>query len=271
MRRARVTAVTMARGNGKSAFAALIARSFLEGGPNHAPGREVLVVAQKHELARQIVRDVTAWTGPDFRVADNHREAHVIDRTGARVRAIGARPGGLHGMRCDLIIADELSQWDQADRMWAALVTTLGKRPGGRLLAVGTRPAEGVAHVFADLLAGEADAVLEFGPTPGQRKREAWGQRRTWRSANPSLDALPTLERTLRREWGQAVRSPVALARFQALRLNMGGDGSEADALLLAVPDWRRCECDADALPARDGPLGACAAETRPARDEVLA
>ena len=241
-----VIAATCARGNGKTAVSSLIARAFLPGGPLHAPGREVLVVSASHPQARLVIEDMEAWRGDGWLVANSPQIARV-KAGGATVRAVAANPRTLHGARPDIVIAAELAQWQQPDRMYAALRTSLGKRPGSRLLAVGTRPVAGSDHVFDKLLAGGADVSLVYAARPNDPP----GHRRTWKRANPSLDVLPSLEAAIRREWKEAQGDDQALARFQSLRLNLGvSDVSES--VLIDREAWERCE--ADTLPDRRGP-----------------
>lgn len=244
-----VIAATCARGNGKTAVAALIARAFLPGGPLFASGVEVAVVSATHAQARLVVEDLEAWREPGWLVANSHQMARV-KAGGALVRCIAARPQSLHGLRPVLVIADEIAQWQQADRMYAALRTGLGKRPGSRLLAIGTRPEAGSGHVFDKLLRGGADVSLVYAATAEDEKAGRLGWRRTWRKANPSLDVLPSLEEAIRAEWREARGDDQAMARFKALRLNMGTPDT-AESLLIDLAAWQRCEVDA--LPPAEG------------------
>ena len=70
-----------------------------------------------------------------------------------------------------LVIADEPAQWPPgtSDRMIAALRTSLGKIDGGRLIALGTRPADS-EHWFEKMLSGGADFALNYA---GARHRPA--------------------------------------------------------------------------------------------------
>lgn len=245
-----VIAATCARGNGKTAVASLIARAFLPGGPLYASGVEVAVVSATHAQARLIVEDIEAWRGKGWHVANSPQMARV-KAGGALVRCIAARPQSLHGLRPVLVIADELAQWQQPDRMYAALRTSLGKRPGSRLLAIGTRPEAGSGHVFDKLLTGGADVSLSYAATEADAKAGRLGWRRTWRKANPSLDVLPSLEEAIRAEWREARADDQAMARFKALRLNMG-TADTAESLVIDPNTWRRCEADT-LPPATDG------------------
>ena len=253
-----IIAVTMGRANGKTAVSGLIARAFLPGGPLYRPGRQVLVVSATHQQARILIEDASSWRpgpknmeqlvkmGYPWTVANSKQTARV--KAGrAEVRAVAARPKSLHGVRPDLIICDEIAQWQQAEAMYAALRTSLGKRKGTKLLAVGTRPVAGTGHVFDRLLEdGSADLVLKYAATEEDAKAGRLGWRRTWVKANPSLPALPSLEETLRREWQEAKGDEQALQQFKALRLNMGLS-EVASLMLLDAGVWERHMGDAPA------------------------
>ena len=96
------------------------------------------------------------------------------------------------------------------------------------------------------MLDGGADFAMSF----QARKDDPPFQRRTWKRANPSLDAFPDLEKAIRREAGQARRDPSLLPQFEALHLNLGVSDTQQSTLLDSTT-WERCE----ALPtaARDG------------------
>ena len=242
-------AASCGRANGKTALGALIARAFLPGGPMYAKGRRVLIVSVSHARAREVIDDLETWREDGWMVSNNHQTARV-KAGGASVRAMAANPKTAHGARPDLLICDELAQWQQADRLYAALRTGLGKRPGSRLLAVGTRPEAGSGHVFDRLLSAGADVALTYAATPADEKAGRLGWRRTWKRANPSLDVLPSLEVALRAEWREAQDDDQAMARFKSLRLNMGTPDT-AESLLISPAAWARCETDT--LPPADG------------------
>ena len=157
--------------------------------------------------------------------------------TGARVRCIGSDPGNAHGLRPALVLADEPAQWPPATaaRMIAALRTGLGKQPGSRLIALGTRPADEL-HWFARLLESAPYAQVH-----AARPEDPPFRLRTWRRANPSLDHLPSLLAQLRTEADDARRDPDALASFKALRLNQG-TADVARSTLLDSERWTEAE-----------------------------
>ena len=129
--------------------------------------------------------------------------------------------------------------------MLAAIRTGLGKVPGSKLIALGTRPADEL-HWFARLLVAAPYAQVHAAPADAPPFRV-----RTWRRANPSLDHLPSLRAQLTEEAKLARTDPDALASFRALRLNQGTPDTES-AVLLDAEAWRRA-----------GRLGAPEAEPR--------
>ena len=120
--------------------------------------------------------------------------------------------------------------------MRSALRTALGKIPGSRLVALGTRSKD-PAHWFERLLHGGADySQLHAAPDKAPPF-----QRRTWLRANPSLPIMPALEKEIRAEAADAKRDPVELASFRAKRLNQGVS-EVLEAVLLEAGHWEACE-----------------------------
>ncbi len=240
-------ALSLARGNGKSALCAAIGAAVLDG-PLRVEGAEVILVASSFAQAGIMFRDALAYLGPQVgdRAKWRKRDTTGVAEleylpTRTRLKAIGSDPRRMHGLRPLLVLADEPAQWPPttSERALAALRTGLGKFPGSRLIALGTRP-ETEDHWFARMLA-EPDAV-----TFAARPDDPPFQRRTWRRANPSLDAFPWLEDRLRIEAKEAKRDPVALAAFCALRLNQGV-ADTVESVLLEAGVWRAAVGEAGA------------------------
>ena len=259
-------ALSVARGNGKTALLSGIAAATLNG-PLAVPRGETVIVASSFEQARIAFEHVIAFMGATlddkdrWRVWDTAQQARVEDRkTGARVRCIGSDPRRAHGLAPVLVLADEPAQWPDTtgERMVAALRTAAGKQPHSRFVALGTRPAD-PEHWFSKMLAGGADYAQTHAAGDDDRKFQA----RTWRKANPSMKHLPDLEIAIRTEAKQAKQDPALLAAFDALRLNLGTMDVEA-ALLIDAGLWSACEGEAPA----DGPcmwgidLGTSAAQS---------
>ena len=246
-------ALSIARGNGKTALLSGIACATLDG-PLAVSRGETVIVASSFEQARIAFEHVTAFMGDKLRdrstwkVWDTAQQARIEHReTGARVRCIGSDPRRAHGLAPVLVLADEPAQWPEntGERMVAALRTAAGKQPHSRFVALGTRPAD-AEHWFSKMLAGGCDFAQSHAARPDDPKF----QRRTWAKANPSLAYMPDLEAALRTEAREARRDPSLLAAFEALRLNLGTADTEV-AVLLEAALWASIEGEA----AHSGPL----------------
>lgn len=246
-------ALSLARGNGKSALCAAIACAVVDpAGPLHRRRAEVVCVAASFKQARIVFEDVREFLAGRYdldarrtwRKQDSANSAELEHKpSGARVRCIGSDPANAHGLRPLLVLADEPAEWPPGTsrRMLSALRTGLGKMPRSKLIALGTRPAS-AHHWFAQLL-----DTAPYAQCHAARPDDPPFWRRTWKRANPSLDHLPSLEEELRIEAVNARRDPDSRSEFNSRRLNLGtADTAEswlvdperwADALALATPE----------------------------------
>ena len=237
--------LSIARGNGKSCFLSAVASAVVDPlGPLHGRRREVVVCAASFSQGRIIFEDCLAFLGArydlgdrsEWRRQDSANLATLEYRpSGARVKCIGSDPGNAHGLRPALALLDEPAQWEpgKRDRMYAAIRTSLGKVPGSKLVALGTRPAD-EEHFFSRLLATAPYAQVHAAPLTAP---PFWA--RTLRRANPSYDHLPSLRAQLAEEAVDARRDPDALASWRALRLNQG-TSDVARSVLLDAEAWKR-------------------------------
>ena len=178
-------------------------------------------------LQPTIAADPERW-----RVLRSEQVAVIEDRhNGAQLRAREATPGTLHGAAPSLIVADEPAQWapTRSARTYSALRSRLGKIPGARLLAIGTR-SDDPGHWFSGLLR-----------RPASRSRRCriadYRDRDEWHRANPSLDHMPALLAVYEREAREAEADPSLLPAFRALRLNLGTTDTATERLV-ALADW---------------------------------
>ena len=238
-------ALSISRGNGKSTLVAAIACAVVDG-PLRQPRAEVVCVASSFAQGKIIFEHCLAFLDAaghklddraTWRVLDSGNTATIEHRpTGARVRCIGSDPKRAHGLAPLLVLADEPAQWEASkrDAMRAALSTAMGKIPGSRLIALGTRPAD-EEHWFSKMLAGGCD----YAQSHHARDDDPPFRRSTWVKANPSLSIMPDLLKRIRREAEDAKRDPSMLAAFKALRLNQGTD-DVVRSTLIAASTWKR-------------------------------
>ena len=243
-------AFSAGRGQGKSGLVAGIATACVDpSAPLHSKRGEIVCTAASFSQAKsaifeEVLEFLKMKHGPDlpartWRIQDSQNMALVEHRpTGARVRCTGSKPKTLHGLKPKLWLWDEPAQAEtsQIDSLYAAIKTGLGKVPGSRLIALGTRPAFD-DHPFAKLLSGGAQYSQVHAAEPNDKPFLV----STWRKANPSWDLFPTLRERIRLEAADARRDPSALASFKALRLNMGLDDT-VKAMLLDAGVWQSIE-----------------------------
>ena len=245
------------RGSGKTGLASALALDAIRpAGVLHAPGFETILIAASFQGARLafeavlVSLDLLGET-EDYRIRDQQNLADIQHRrTGARLRVLGSDNKKSHGLRPNLVLADEPSMWGPSGELLAsALRTALGKRRGAKAVFFGTRPNDS-EHFFARLLT-ESDPSV-FAQTHTAAPNDPPFQKRTWLKANPGLDfGLPNVD-VLRAEARLAKRDPAELATFRALRLNMGTSEVET-AHLISAEAW--AEVETAHLPPPSGPM----------------
>ena len=251
------SAVSCGRGNGKSGLVAALALCYLDG-PLKVDRGEVVVVASSYGQGRAAIGEQALWylggaealRKAGWRVVDNFAKLEIVTPAGSKLSIMAADARRAHG-RPGIVAAilDEPAQWPPGvgERLLAAVTTSAGKQAGFRILAIGTRPAS-PEHWFSRWLDGGADYIQRHEASASDPPF----QRRTWKKANPSLDAFPHLEAAIRAEADKAKADAGELAAFKALRLNLGVDEVGRQSLLDSGV-WEACEVDV--LPPAEGPL----------------
>ena len=146
------SALSVAKGAGKSTMVgAMVAGAVHPDGPWHRADLEVVVVASALEQGKIVFNAAKRALGDlddaEWRVLESNAAVRIEHRASRsflrvlgsdprRAQGLGSNPGGL------LIAADEPASWEptKAERMFATLVTALGKQPNSKFVAIGTRP-----------------------------------------------------------------------------------------------------------------------------------
>ncbi|SII79754.1 phage terminase [Mycobacteroides abscessus subsp. bolletii] len=234
--------VSVARANGKTGLAAMLAVTELFAGDASA---EVLVVASDQRQANITLRMARRMIELNPELADRAQvfaDRIIVPHNDSVLLPLPAEPGALHGFDPSLLVVDELHVVTEA--VWEAVTSVSGKRPESLTLAIST-PSSSPDCVMWRLVehgrAGDDPAFFlkEFAAPEGcpTDSREAW------RIANPALacedpflaeDGLEAARRTL--------REPV----FRQLRLGQWVTGVEA---WLPWGAWDACSADRAAQP----------------------
>ena len=250
-------ALSMARGGGKTALCSAIAAAHMVP-PLRQPGADIVIVASSFDQGLIDHTDSVGylrsagWDVDDRKVWRNQSTANraILEHrpTSARLVCKGANAKTLHGLRPLLVLCDEPTQWLDTQRaaIFAALDTGLGKMPHSRLIALGTAPRD-EDHWFRRMLTGHNVRYAQWHKAGADDDPFAL---KTWKKANPSWPALPSLRKKIREEAKRAALDTAELAKFKSLRLNLGVDDVES-AWLMDAENWKRIIGDAP----RAGPM----------------
>lgn len=254
-----VAALSIGRGNAKTALSAGIALGALLGKWDPQPRREVLIAARTRDQARIAFDFVIGFSRS---LSEQEQKALTIRRSprleiefdgdggGHFIRAIAADGKSALGSAPTLVLMDERGHWqaDQGDDLEHALLSGLGKR-GGRALIISTSAASD-SHPFSTWLDQDAAGVYrqEHRPAPGLPADD----RDSLLAANPGAAHgvganLEWLEAQARRA---IARGGSSLTSFRLYNRNERVSG-EARDVLLSVDEWLSCETGE--LPARQG------------------
>ena len=222
-----------ARGSGKSTLAGWVtACAISPQGALHAPAGAVLIVAPTTSQGREVLLAARGFLEgvPDLRWRDSSAGVgvrHLPTASECRILAASSKSLLGYGAHASVICFDEVGAAGAKGRaVFDAMLTSLGKRPGQRVIALGTRSPSGPGDWWPKWLSATADqprthiVVLE-------------GDAENWRDpveavkANPLAASAP-LRSVLGRERAEAESDPSALARYISYRLNHASDPAAA-------------------------------------------
>lgn len=254
-----VAALSIGRGNAKTALAAGLALGSLLGEWDRQPRREIPIAARTRDQARIAWNFVAAFarTLPEdtqrqiiFRRQPRFEIEYEGDGGGHIIRAIAADGKSALGMAPTFALLDERGHWapDQGDALEHAILSALGKR-GGRALIISTSAPDD-NHPFSRWLDDPQPGVYaqEHRPAPGLPADDP----ESLLIANPG--ARHGIGASL--EWLQAqaqraiARGGNTLTSFRLYNRNERVSGETRD-LLLTVDEWLSCETAE--LPPRSG------------------
>ena len=188
----------------------------------------------------------------DYRWLDSSQRMTVTHKaTNTRLRVLSSSARRAMGLsQFSTIFADEPGSWNEREGalMQIALLGSLGKREGQRLLVIGTRaPAE--AHTWwpETIDAGSGPGVHVTALTaPDDAPWDSW---QTLQKVNPLVRVNPSLRRTILRERNAARKNPTLRPAYEAYRLNRQVDTFATP--LVTAAEWSRVE--AREVPPRKG------------------
>lgn len=202
----RTALVSLPRGNGKTAFAAMVGLAELFIGP---PSAEVLVVASDQrqagitfKLAKRMVE-----LNPELESRVHvYKDRLYVPENDSSLIPLPAEYGALQGYDPSLLIVDELHV--VTEEVWEAATTAAGKREESLTLAISTPAASQDSIMWTLVKHGRTDSdpqfyFKEYCAPDGCELTD----REAWRTANPALackdpflaeDALDAVRKTIR-------------------------------------------------------------------------
>ena len=243
------------RAQGKSWLCGqLIGRSLTPGDVLHENAVENVLVASSRsqaqitlEFARQALADV-----PGIRWS-NDGAIHVASRARIKIISSDARRSLGLGAHARWLFCDEPSAWSpQAGRrLFDSMRTALGKRKCQIVLCgtVAPSPTQGPGAWWPDLVKAGSGAGVHLELLQADEKR--WRDWDECLRVNPAHLVNPFLEKTLRREFDEALKSERAAIPFRQYRLNLPGGESTGEQELISDSEWSRII--AKAVPERVG------------------
>ena len=242
-----IAALSCPRGSAKTWIAGQLAALGLRpGSPLFEARVETLVVSASLEQSRILlgfVREALADIEEEYRWLDSGQRLAVTHKpTKTKLRVLsssGKRAMGLS--QFGTIYADEPGSWEARGGalMWDALRQSLGKRPGQRLLLIGTRAPAEDGSWWPSLLdggSGQGTHVTAVTAPPS----EPWDAWSTIRRANPLVTHNESLRKTILRERDDARRDEAQRPAFEAFRLNRQVEVYRD--MLVTVDAWKRVE-----------------------------
>ena len=253
-----VLALSLPRGNGKTAFIAVICYlAFMGDLFGHSAG-EIMLVGPTLSQAK-ISFDHIKRLNPKNNFSDRKRyslsdtvnRCFIEDRiSGQKMQAFGGnKPKTLHGRAPILILIDEPAQFEsKGEESFEVLKTAAGKHENCKVILIGTQ-AENDHHWYSKILDGGADYSMVYGSSVGGRPFTM----REVAKANPSLKYFPHLKEVIRKEMAQAKTTPEKEASFRNLRLNQRTPLTTKDRVL-SVEQYKKFMM-ASELPPREGEM----------------
>ena len=256
----RTAALSLPRGNGKSALAGhLVTRILTPTDPLFRAGTESVLCAASIDQARTVFRFARAdlESDPAYRFLDSHTRIGITHKpTNTKLRVIGSNGNTAMGLvNCPWAVCDEPGAWtvNGGQLMWDAIETAQGKPDSPmKCLLIGTL-APSVSGWWHDLIADGSRGSTHVTALYGNLGR--WDRWSEIARVNPLMSRFPESRQVLKEERDRARRDTRLRARFQSYRLN--APTAEESKVLLTVDDFERAAARPEGLPAGRPIVGA--------------
>lgn len=247
LRRIRRALMSIARKNGKSAFAAGLVLVHLVG-PEAKTNGDVLSAATDREQAAHIYKMAKQMVELDPELKSlcaclDSVKRIVCYHNGNFYQSLAADGRRNHGGNPVFCIYDELAQALNRE-LYDVLTTSFGAQQEGLFLVISTQSSD-PQSVMSELcddaiaqMAGEYEDPYFYGVVYAVPEGVDIYDEEIWKLANPAIGKFKSVEH-MRALAVKARKSPSAESAFRALELNQRVDGLQA---LVNSADWRACK-----------------------------
>ncbi|WP_236672249.1 terminase large subunit [Croceicoccus sp. YJ47] len=231
----RLAALSVARGNGKSALLSGLSLAHLLG-PCLEPYGECYAAALDREQAGVLYRqtrayiEATPWMAARVNIRDWHKEI-TDDESQSVWRALTSDARKAHGLAPSFWIADEVAQW-RSRELWDNLATGMGKREAALGVTISTQAADDL-HFFSEMLDAEPVPTVytQLHAAPDDCDLD---DPEAWQAANPALGEFLNHSQ-FSDAAGRAIRSQSFAPSFRLLNLNQR---VAAEGRFIEQADW---------------------------------
>lgn len=235
LRLVRLAALSVARGNGKSALLSGLSLAHLLG-PCLEPYGECYAAALDREQAGVLYHqtrayiEATPWMAARVNIKDWHKEV-IDEESQSRWRALTSDARKAHGLAPSFWIADEVAQWRNRE-LWDNLATGMGKRASALGITISTQAADDL-HFFSEMIDAEPVPTIytQLHAAPDEC---ALDDRDAWAAANPALGEFLNDDQFADAA-ARALRSPSFEPSFRLLQLNQR---IAAEGRFIEQADW---------------------------------
>lgn len=235
LRLVRLAALSVARGNGKSALLSGLSLAHLLG-PCIEPYGECYAAALDREqagvlyLQTRAYIEATPWMAARVNIKDWHKEI-IDEESQSRWRALTSDARKAHGLAPSFWVADEVAQW-RSRELWDNLATGMGKRASALGVTISTQAADDL-HFFSEMLDAEPVPTI-YTQCHAAPDDCALDDRAAWAAANPALGVFLNDDQFADAA-ARALRSPSFEPSFRLLQLNQR---VAAEGRFIEQADW---------------------------------
>ena len=221
------------RGNAKTTLSAAMAVAFIA-----TQDRKQVVIAsvdldsarECYNQAQQISEDAELdikWTPSTREAKDKHTGSNIKILSSDKAKGLSIRPS--------LVIADELSAWNENSPLLGLLKTAVAKTRGGKIIAISTRGQYGGANQLERFIK-VADVKHIYS---AETETDPYSMK-ALKEANPGLGKILPLQ-NIKRAQNEAKGNPETLRFFRGQYLNQPTDINAQDEPLIEFDKWQQC------------------------------